>query len=73
MDIKKVKSAADDLNKYDYLAQKGDYITVTEWFNGEGYDIDLNGKYMFKLTEGELEAITHLVKTLQYGENVSKD
>lgn len=73
VEIKKVKTANDNLKAYDYLAKEDDYIVVTEWINGEGYDIDLNGKQLFRLTAGELEAINYLVKTLEYGETVSKN
>ena len=37
MEVKKIKQAYDNLKKYDYLAKKDDFITVTEWSNGEGY------------------------------------
>jgi hypothetical protein len=33
------KSISDDLSIYDCLAKKGDFIEVTEWANGEGYNI----------------------------------
>lgn len=60
-----LKSISDDLNKYSYVAKEGDYITVTEWANGEGWDIDLNGK-LIQLHDTELEAITYLTQVLMY-------
>ena len=42
-----------------------DFIEVTEWTNGEGWDIWLNDRPM-SLTCGQLEAINYLVKTLNY-------
>ena len=39
LSVKNRKSVSDDLSIYDYLAKKDDYIEVTEWTNGEGYDI----------------------------------
>lgn len=66
METSRIKNLVDNLKNYDYLAKDSDYISVTEWQNGEGYDIDVNGKQMFRLTQGELEAINYLVKTLDY-------
>lgn len=65
------KSVSDDLNKYDYLRNTDEnaFIEVTEWSNGEGYDITIetkNGSKLISLTNGELEAINYLIKTLDY-------
>lgn len=63
--VVKIKSIHDSLKKYDYLAKHDDFIQVSEWTNGEGYDININDK-IFQLTEGQLDAINFLVKCLQY-------
>ena len=65
MERKNLKSVSDDLNKYSYVAKKGDYIIVTEWANEEGWDIDLNGK-LIQLHDTELEAINYLTQVLMY-------
>ena len=65
MERKNLKSVSDDLNKYSYVAKKGDYITITEWANEEGWDIDLNGK-LIQLHDTELEAINYLIQVLRY-------
>lgn len=65
MERKNLKSVSDDLNKYSYAAKEGDYIIVTEWSNGEGWDIDLNGK-LIQLHDAELEAINYLTQVLMY-------
>jgi hypothetical protein len=65
MDIKKRNSIHDNLCVYDYLAEKNAFIEVTEWANGEGWDITINDKY-FSLTEGQLNAINYLTKSLDY-------
>lgn len=65
MERKNLKSVSDDLNKYSYVAKDGDYITVTEWANGEGWDIDLNGK-LISLHDTELDAINYLTQVLMY-------
>ena len=65
------KSVSDDLSKYDYLKNTDEnaFIEVTEWSNGEGYDITIetkNDNKLISLTNGELEAINYLTKTLDY-------
>ena len=59
------KSVNDNLRKYDHLAKKDDFIEVTEWTNGEGWDITINDK-VIPLTLGELDAIDYLTKGLDY-------
>lgn len=59
------KSVNDNLRKYDHLAKKDGFIEVTEWTNGEGWDICLNNR-LISLTYGQLEAIKYLVKALDY-------
>lgn len=59
------KSVNDNLYKYDILSKEDSYIEVTEWTNGEGWDITIDNK-LISLTYGELEAINHLINLLQY-------
>lgn len=59
------KSINDNLRKYDYLAKENSFIEVTEWGNGEGYDITIDDK-VISLTIGQLDAIQYLTLTLQY-------
>ena len=61
------KAIFDDLDKYDYLAKESDFIEVTEWANGEGYDISVRDK-LISLTHGEIEAINYLIKCLDFSE-----
>jgi hypothetical protein len=65
MDIINRKSISDDLHKYDYLAKEHSFIEVTEWANGEGWDITIDDKVM-SLTYGQLDAIKYLTLALQY-------
>lgn len=71
MEISNRKSIFDELKKYDILSNgDNDYIEITEWSNGEGYDVQINTKWKnqsFSLTHGELEAINYLIKVLDYG------
>ncbi len=59
------KSVSDDLRKYDHLAKDSDFIEITEWANGEGWDISIN-ENVISLTYGKLEAINYLIKCLDY-------
>lgn len=63
--IKTVKTICEDLKKYSYLAKEGDYINVTEWANGDGWDVDINGQTVH-LTDGDLRAINYLTAVLEY-------
>lgn len=65
MEIKERKSVNDKLKKYDHLAKDSDFIEVTEWTNGEGWDISINDN-IISLTWGQLEAINYLIKVLSY-------
>lgn len=66
MECKKRKSVFADLNVFDYTAKKNNFIQVTEWANGEGWDITINDDTIFSLTQGQLEAINYLSKKLDY-------
>ena len=59
------KSINDNLRKYDYLAKENSFIEVTEWANGEGWDITIDDR-MMSLTWGQLDAIQYLTLALQY-------
>lgn len=65
MDIVNRRSINDNLRKYDYLAKENSFIEVTEWANGEGWDITFNDT-IISLTLGQLDAIKYLTSALQY-------
>ena len=65
MEKVKRKSVNDNLQKYDYLAKDYEFIEVTEWRIGEGWDISINDK-IIQLTVGQLDAINYLTKSLDY-------
>ena len=47
---------------------KGDFLEVTEWTNGEGYDIhisDVSGERQFHLTWGQVKALKACIKSLE--------
>lgn len=66
MECKKRKSVFAELNVFDYTAKENNFIQVTEWTNGEGWDISINDDTIFSLTQGQLEAINYLSKKLDY-------
>lgn len=68
MEVTKVSQITDSLKKYTYSGKDSDYITLTEWVNGKGYDIDINGK-LITLSDSELEAINYLTLALRYKNN----
>lgn len=72
MKINNRKSICDDLQKYDCLKNKSSFIEITEWINGEGWDITIDEK-IFSLTYGELEAIKYLTRALDYESDKVKD
>lgn len=65
MKVNQRKTINDDLSKYCYFAKKDDFIEITEWTNGEGWDISFKDKHIV-LTSGELDAINFLTKALEY-------
>lgn len=74
MEFKKRKSVNARLKKFDCLAKDHSFIEVTEWTNGEGWDINIDDRHI-ALTMGELEAIIFLTKALdyKYKSNVEED
>ena len=53
MKIETRKSINTKLKKFDALAKDSDFIEVTEWTNGEGWDIAINDK-IISLTWGTI-------------------
>lgn len=56
-----------ELKKYDPMSSDDDYIEVTEWHNGEGFDVEIASKLptRFQLTWGEYKALKKLIKKLE--------
>lgn len=61
--INKKNSIFVDLNKFDYLAKEHDFIEITDWVNGEGWDFNIN-ETQISLSRGTLDAINFLVLAL---------
>lgn len=65
MEFVERKSVNDKLRKYDHLAKEDDFIEVTEWANGEGWDVTINERQLL-LTRGQLDAIEYLTRSLDH-------
>jgi hypothetical protein len=67
MEEYKRKAVIMQLDDYCIMAKEHDYIEVTEWSNGEGFDVEINGKQRerFSLTWGEFKALKKAVKHLK--------
>lgn len=63
MKIEKVQTITTPLKLFDFLAKEEDYVTVTGWSNGEGWDIYVGEKHI-GITQGELDAINFLTKAV---------
>jgi hypothetical protein len=55
------------LDDYCIMAKEHDYIEVTQWSNGEGFDVMIQGNRLerFSLTLGEFKALKKGVKHLK--------
>jgi hypothetical protein len=62
----KRKAIFERLKDYCSFAEKDHYVEVTEWVNGEGFDVDVHSKLptRFQLTYGEWDLIVKLVEYL---------
>ena len=56
----------EELKKHCIHAGNSDYIEVTEWKNGEGFDVEINAKInaRFQLTWGEFDALKLCISCL---------
>jgi hypothetical protein len=63
----KLDTAFASLRKFDHLAKLDDFIEVSLWNNGEGFDAHLSsssGEQSIRLSWGEFKALKKLVKEL---------
>lgn len=66
MEYKKKKCIIDNLKKYVHDSNEYDFIEVSEWINGEGYDININDNKKISLSFDEFEGIKHLISCLTH-------
>ncbi len=62
----KLDAAFASLRKFDHLAKPDDFIEVSLWNNGEGFDAHLSShaEQCIRLSWGEFKALKKLVKEL---------
>ena len=53
-----------ETKNYCHSSQSHDFVEITEWSNGEGFDISMGYDRNFQLTYGEFELLKKMVKTL---------
>jgi hypothetical protein len=64
IEVSKRKAVFSEIKGYCIHAGDNDFIEVTKWSNGEGYDISIdrkNGGEKFSLTFGEFDLLTVLM------------
>ena len=70
--IESVRSITTKMKMFDLTSKESDYISVTEWSNGEGWDISLNDK-MISISRDELEAINFLTTAVDKSINIEEN
>jgi hypothetical protein len=62
----KLETACAELHKFDHLAKPDDFIEVSLWHNGEGFDAYLSTppEQTIRLSWGEFKALKKLIKEL---------
>jgi hypothetical protein len=58
------RSVFSEIGDYCLFSKKDDFIEVTEWVNGDGFDITISDKQIFSLTRGEFDLIKVLINRL---------
>ena len=64
VEVKNRRAVFAELKDYCHMCGQDDYMEVTEWANGEGYDISIDrkrGMCCFSLTYGEWELLQVLM------------
>jgi len=71
MNVYNRKAIFTELKKFDHHASGDDFMEITEWANGEGFDVDIAAKLptRFQLTWGEYKALKKLIKELENGKS----
>jgi len=56
-----------ELTKYDHLSKENDFLEVTKWHNGEGFDVTIDSEVPanFQMTYGTFRALKKMVKKLE--------
>lgn len=73
MEIQKRKTIFSELSKFKplYEVNPNDFIEITEWTNGEGWDVHIEQKgrtERFQLHYDDLNIINYLIRHMDYNE-----
>ena len=62
----KLSAAFVSLEQFDHTCKSDDFIEVSLWHNGEGFDVSISshGEQRFQLTWGQYKALKKLIKEL---------
>ena len=60
------KAVSAPMNAFDYTADESSFIEVTEWTNGEGWDVAIDDRHI-SLSMDELAAINYMTAHMMYG------
>jgi hypothetical protein len=55
------KSKFTELKNYCHMAKADDFMEVTEWYNGEGFDFTFADGRVVSMTYGQLDCLNALV------------
>jgi hypothetical protein len=61
MELYERKSKFTEMANYCHLCKPHDFMEVTEWHNGEGFDVVVSDSQRFSLTWGQWQALQALV------------
>ncbi|MEN9762479.1 MAG: Synechococcus phage [Pseudomonadota bacterium] len=63
----KLDTALAALQQFDAFSKDSDFIEISLWHNGEGFDVHLSscGDQHFQLTWGQFRAVKKLIKELE--------
>ncbi len=65
--VYKRKAIFEELSKHCPLSNKNDFMEITEWSNGEGFDVVISSQWRereLSLTWGEFELMTKLLSII---------
>lgn len=67
IDLYDRKAAFTELKQFCHLSKEHDFVEVTEWHNGEGFDINVSSSIdsFMSVSYGQFNAIKSLIKELE--------
>lgn len=72
MKIEDRRTAYEKMSVFSPFVNDNSFIEVTEWTNGEGWDIAIDNRH-FSIHMDELEAIQYLIGCIKYNKREDED